>query len=162
MQVPNPHGSGAQVSEGGKGIARYSDPEQPSSPLNVRAPTSPSSESSDRQGLGGKGLFTGKGNGQAFGGNTVPFGPVGTFAQGSVPFGGPSVPGFQGQAFGPTAQCGNGGCGSCGNSFVGQPGTVGSVGMTQGNTVPVNPSFPRTDFYNKTDGSQSFLQQNSF
>ena len=86
MQLPNPHGSGASAPSTGPGgtAQRYTDPEQPASPLNVRVPTSPSSEGSRRPVLGNGGLFQGKGGCLGFGGNTVPVGPVEAFAQGSA------------------------------------------------------------------------------
>ena len=166
MDLPNPHGSGAVApnGNGGKGTApRYSGPEQPASPLNARVPTSPSSGSSQRQGLEGKGLFAGKGGGQGFGSGTVPFGPGSTFAQGNVPFGaGPAVTGFQGQGFGPCTQFGCGGCGTGFCGAYGQPCTGGGVGVAQANTVPVSSSCPQTDVSGRTDGSQQFLQPGVF
>ena len=165
MDLPNPHGSGALAPNGGKGTApRNSDPEQPASPLNVRVPTSPSSGSSQRQGLEGKGLFAGKGGGQGFGNGTVPFGPSAAFAQGNVPFGaGPTVTGFQGQGFGPCTQFGCGGCGTGFCGAYGQPCTGGGVGVAQANTVPVSSPCPQTDVSGRSDSFQrQFFQHGVF
>ncbi len=148
----------AQVQE----VQRYTDPEQPASPLNVRVPTSPSSEGSRRPVLGNGGLFQGKGGCLGFGGNTVPVGPVEAFAQGSATVGGPGGVNVAGQVLGSNAQFGTGCVGTGMGNVAGQAFGGVAASVTQQSNVPVSPLYQQLGFSGRTDGSQqTFLQPGS-